>query len=94
MANTVKDALKLKTVNIVAYDWLEDSLQAQSHKRESKYRYTIQKEKAKNKACKKKVIRQKHKKEGEYFHVQKGESEISYVRLELIFSRFCDSKKF
>ena len=63
----MKAALKLKKVKIIAYDWLEDSLQAQRHKRESKYDLTVQaKQKAKSKARKAEKIRRKDKKEGKY----------------------------
>ena len=67
MTNIVKAALKLQTVKIVAYDWLEDSLQAQSHKKESKYRFAIQKQKDKAnlRKHKNKTFRQRNKKEGE-----------------------------
>ena len=69
MLNIVKDAIKLKNVKIVSYDWLEDSLQAQRHKRESKYCFTIQKPKAKNKFRRNKMICQNTKKESEYVHI-------------------------
>ena len=54
-------------MKIVAYDWLEDSLQAQRHKRESKYDFTVQAaQKAKSKARKAKKMRRKDKIEGEF----------------------------
>ena len=55
-------------MKIIAYDWLEDSLQAQRHKRESKYDWTVQaKQKAKSKARKTEKMRRKDKSEGKHF---------------------------
>jgi hypothetical protein len=64
----VQNAHRIKSVKIVTYDWLEDSLHAKSSKREGPYLLKkIEKVKRKLKAERKAKERKALKKEGKYF---------------------------
>ena len=60
MHSVVQQARKMKTVKIVSFDWLEDSLMAKSAKREGEYLMGARAKTAKETKEKKKAVRKEN----------------------------------